>query len=90
MILTLNLDDIDIAYQAVQAAPHLATIAPPILDILDVVEHKLSYDLEFENAEFENIRLAVSQFEKNQIDLVVKAQAQLLVEKLNEIRKTLI
>jgi len=50
MILTLNLDDIDIAYQAVQAAPHLATIAPPILDILDVVEHKLSYDLEFENA----------------------------------------
>jgi len=90
MILTLNINEIDIAYRAVQNAPHTATIAPDILTVLDVEEYKPSYDLEFENAEFENIRLAVSHFEKTQLDINIKKQAQLLLDKLNEIRTTLI
>ena len=90
MKLKLNIHEVVLAYDAVTNTPQLQPVADPILTMLDVEDYKDEYELEFSNAEFENIRIAVSQHsstspnERTQIELLA------LLERLNEIRPTLV
>lgn len=89
MKLKLTIHEITLAYDAVDNTPELQLIAQPILEILDVEEYKDGYELEFENAEFENIRIAVNQYSNIALNHEVKSDLKVLAAKLNIIRQTL-
>jgi hypothetical protein len=59
--LSLTLEQVQVAYEAINRCEEMTLIATPILQLLDVEEFKESYDITFLATEFENLRIAVNQ-----------------------------
>jgi hypothetical protein len=59
--LSLTLEQVQVAYEAISRCEEMTLIATPILQLLDVEEFKESYDITFLATEFENLRIAVNQ-----------------------------
>lgn len=57
--LTLTIEEIQIAYDAIDNTPQFELTKSPILAKLDVESLQETYDIDFENAEFEHMRIAV-------------------------------
>jgi len=89
MKLNLSIDDIQLAYTAVDNQPHLELTKHTILQKLDVETFQETYELEFTNAEFEQTRIAVGRAMSIELNIDDKQTMTTLYDRLMEVRSTL-
>lgn len=85
----LSIDDIQLAYDAVDNTPELELTKHTILTKLDVETFQDIYDIEFNNAEFEQTRIAIRERITSELKIDTKLELEVLHSKFLEIRGTL-
>lgn len=86
----LTIEEIQIAYDAIDATPQLELTKHPLLDKLDVESLQESYMIEFDNAEFEHMRIAIGNSMTSELNIDLKNEMIHLYNKLMDHRQTLL